>query len=108
MNHFSVPEDGTEFNPEWKGNRGKNTRFWSAARCLHHRTNYGHLRHFGVNLLAADKPPAVGEIAQDLSLKTVDAQRAQLLQLRNAGPVVLIVCSHARSMGQGQFEEAVR
>ena len=44
----------------------------------------------------------------DLSLKTVDAQRAQLLQLRNAGPVVLIVCSHARSMGQGQFEEAVR
>ena len=40
---------------------------------------------------AADKPPAVGDIASDFILDAIDGEKAQLSQLQKKGPVVLIV-----------------
>jgi len=39
----------------------------------------------------AAKPPAVGDIASDFTLSSIDGERVQLLNLLNKGPVVLLV-----------------
>jgi len=43
------------------------------------------------NAVAAETPPAVGDVAKDFSLDTVDGEKAQLLRLEKEGPVVLLV-----------------
>jgi thioredoxin-dependent peroxiredoxin len=42
-------------------------------------------------LAAAEKPPAVGEVARDFTLSTVTGEKTQLAQLQKSGPVVLLV-----------------
>ena len=41
--------------------------------------------------VASEKPPAIGDVAKDFTLETVDGEKAQLLRLEKEGPVVLLV-----------------
>lgn len=66
-----------------------------SLRRLSHSTNFVHLLVLSGLLVssavASEKPPAVGDVAKDFTLNTVEGEKAQLLRLEKEGPVVLLV-----------------